>query len=58
MNIAVIIDDDILEGGAFQYSLLQALLLEKNKDRDNNFIFITTVKQNIGILAKHGIKAF
>lgn len=58
MNIAVIIDDNILEGGGFQYSLSQSLLLEKNKDRDYNFIYFTTKKQNIKILAKYGIKAF
>lgn len=58
MNIAVIIDDNILEGGGFQYSLSQALLLEKNKGGDYNFIYITTKKQNIKILSKYGIKAF
>lgn len=57
MNIAVIIDDNILEGGAFQYSLSQSLLLEKNKDRDYNFIYFTTKKQNIKILIQYGIKA-
>lgn len=57
MNIAVIIDDGILEGGAFQYSLSQALLLKKNKDKKYNFIFLTTVKQNVNILAGYGIKA-
>ncbi len=57
MNIAVIIDDNILEGGAFQYSLSQVLLLERNKDKDHNFIYFTTKKQNIRILAQYGIKA-
>lgn len=56
MNIAVIIDDNILEGGAFQYSLSQCLLLEKNKDEEHNFIYFTTKKQNIRILAQYGIK--
>lgn len=58
MNVAVIIDDSILEGGAFQYSLSQSLLLEKNRDKDYNFIYFTTIKQNIKILARYGIKAF
>jgi len=57
MNIAVIIDDNILEGGAFQYSLSQVLLLERNKDKDHNFLYFTTKKKNIVILAQHGIKA-
>lgn len=56
MNIAVIIDDNILEGGAFQYSLSQSLLLEKHGDRGYNFIYFTTKKQNIGIFARYGIK--
>ncbi|MDO8662408.1 MAG: glycosyltransferase family 1 protein [Candidatus Omnitrophota bacterium] len=58
MNIAVIIDDTILEGGAFQYSLSQALLLEKNKDKNYNFIFFTRIKQNVKILAGYDIKSF
>lgn len=57
MNIAVIIDDNIFEGGGFQYSLSQSLLLEKNAGKDYNFIYFTTKKQNINILAKYGIKA-
>jgi glycosyltransferase involved in cell wall biosynthesis len=56
MKIAVIIDDNVLEGGAFQYSLSQCLLLEKNKDQGHNLIYFTTKKQNIGILAQHGLK--
>lgn len=57
MNIAVIIDDNILEGGGFQYALSQALILEKNRGSDHNFIYITTKKHNIRILSKYGIKA-
>lgn len=58
MNIAVIINKDIREGGAFQYCLSITLFLEKKKSEKYNFIFFTTIKENIEIFKKSNIKCF
>jgi glycosyltransferase involved in cell wall biosynthesis len=57
MNIAVIFNKDLYEGGAFQYCLSILSLLEKKRAKQYNFIFFTTVKQNIEILKKYNINA-
>lgn len=57
MNIAVIIDSKIQSGGGFQYALSISLLLNKNASEKYNFIFFTTVKENIIKLEKNNIKA-
>jgi len=56
MNIAVILTKDKKEGGAFQYSLDISMLLEKNKSQEYNFIFFTTVKENIKTLEKYNLR--
>jgi glycosyltransferase involved in cell wall biosynthesis len=55
MNIAVVFTKDVNEGGAFQYAVSIALLLEKNKLVGHRFIYFTTVKSGIGNLKKYDI---
>ena len=55
MNIGVILTKDKKEGGAFQYSLAISSLLEKNNSREYNFIFFTTVKDNVRALEKYNL---
>lgn len=57
MNIGVIIDKDMPEGGSFQYSL-SVLLSVKNKLSEHNLVFFTTRKQNIKVLKEYGIVSF
>ena len=57
MNIAVIFTKDITEGGAFQYAISISLLLENNRSAKYNFVFFTTLKNNLGILKKHKLPA-
>lgn len=57
MNIAVIVDKDIHEGGSFQYSL-STLLLLRNKQGEHNLVFFTTRKQNIAVLKENGFAPF
>lgn len=57
MNIAVIVDKGIDEGGAFQYSL-STLLLLKNKLGEHNTVFFTTKKQNTVVLKEYGFASF
>lgn len=56
MNIAVIIDKDLHEGGAYQYSLSLALFLREHSSEKYNFIFFTTIKQNIPFFRGYGIR--
>jgi len=55
MNIGVILTKDKKEGGAFQYSLAISSLLERNNSREYNFIFFTTVKDNVRVLEKYNL---
>lgn len=57
MNIAILANKPVREGGGFQFSLAQILLLNSHKSGRYNFIFFTTVKDNLGMLKKHGIEA-
>ncbi len=57
MNIAVVSDKDMHEGGSFQYSL-SILLLLKNKAAGHNLVFFTTRKRNKEALEGYGIRAF
>jgi len=57
MNIAIVANKPVREGGGFQLSLAQVLLLGSHKNEGHNFIFFTTVKDNIGIFKEHGIEA-
>jgi glycosyltransferase involved in cell wall biosynthesis len=56
LKILVVIENELLNGGGFQQALSTILLLNKyNKDK-YHFEFITTNKNNITILERHGIK--
>jgi len=57
MNIAVIIDSTIQSGGGFQYAISTSLLLNRHKNGKYNFVFFTTVKENIDTLGKNDLKA-
>lgn len=57
MNIAAIFNNKIISGGAFQQELSVILLLNKNKNSKYNFIFFTTIKENVAVLAQYNIKA-
>ncbi|MCX5695170.1 MAG: glycosyltransferase family 1 protein [Candidatus Omnitrophica bacterium] len=54
MKIAVISTKGKMEGGAFQYSLSLSRLLKENNSEKYNFIFFTTVKENVRLFAKYG----
>lgn len=55
MNIAVIFNKGMAEGGAFQYALSISLLLKKNQSNRHNFIFFTTLKENLEVLSKYNL---
>lgn len=55
MNIAVILTKDITEGGAFQYAVSVSLLLKNNSSDKYNFIFFTTLRENLSVLKKHDL---
>lgn len=55
MKIAIISTKGKMEGGAFQYSLSLSCLLKENNSEKYNFIFFTTVRENIKLLAKYGL---
>lgn len=55
MNIAVIFTKDITEGGAFQYALSVSALLKSNQSGSHNFIFFTTIRDNLGHLRRHNL---
>lgn len=55
MNIAVLIDQEIQSGGGFQHVLSTILLLNEKRCKDYNFIFFTTIKENISILKEFNI---
>jgi glycosyltransferase involved in cell wall biosynthesis len=56
MKIAVLIEQDIYAGGGYQQALNMLLLLNKNISNKREFIFITTIKNNIDVLKKYNIK--
>lgn len=56
MNIAVILEAGIKSGGVFQQSLTEILLLNKHKNKTYNFVFFTTLKENIDILKEYNIE--
>ncbi len=58
MNIAVILDKDEKEGGAFQDALSKILLLAQHRSKKYNFIFFTTIRKNVTILKKYNIGSF
>lgn len=55
MNIAVIFTKGMTEGGSFQYAVSIALLLKKNQSSSHNFIFFTTLRDNLEVLRKHNL---
>lgn len=57
MNIAVILEQGIKEGGGFQQALSTIFLLNKYKSPKYNFIFFTAIEENIAALKKSGIEA-
>ena len=56
MQIAVVLETELKTGGGFQQELSTASLLNKHQDA-HEFIFYTTLKEDIEILKKLGIKA-
>ncbi|MBI4651558.1 glycosyltransferase, partial [Candidatus Desantisbacteria bacterium] len=55
MNIAVISEQPMNKGGGFQQELTTILLLYKYKSSVYNFIFFSTVEDNIYLLKKHNL---
>lgn len=56
INIAVIIDNKITSGGGFQASLSLISILNSNKSEDYNFIFYTTINENVSFFKKRDVK--
>lgn len=58
MRIAILLENKLDGGGAFQQEFSTARLLNKNQHQDAwEFVFYTSQKENIEILKKQGIKA-
>ncbi len=57
MKIAVILEQDILAGGGYQQALNMLLLLNEKQCEKRQFVFITTLYNNIEILSTYGIQA-
>jgi len=56
IKLAVILDQKFNNGGGFQQSL-NAILLAKNLNENcADIVYFTTIKENINVLSKHGIK--
>lgn len=56
MNIAVVLTKGREEGGAFQYALSLSRLMQRNSSGRYNFVFFTTVMENIKVLEKYDLR--
>ena len=58
MNIAIIFDQDIINGGGYQYTLSVMLMLKERVDEQQyEFVYFTTYPDNLSVLADLGINA-
>lgn len=57
LRLAVIFDQQIRAGGAYQEALNTALLTRDLPDALTEVVFFTTLKENVAMLAEHGIEA-
>jgi glycosyltransferase involved in cell wall biosynthesis len=57
MKIAVILQQEVQEGGGYQQALNMLLLLNKKQRKDREFVFLTTLRSNVEVLSTYGIQA-
>jgi glycosyltransferase involved in cell wall biosynthesis len=58
MKIAVILQQEVQEGGGYQQALNMLLLLNKKQRKDREFVFLTTLRSNVEVLSTYGIQAY